>query len=68
MRIVDGSTVPAHEIEAAADALRILWESEENQRALRETGCGANWLWQARLALEAAQAVRGRSVSGYGNA
>lgn len=62
MGIVDGSAVPAAEIEAAADALRILWESEENQRSLKETGCGANWLWQARLAREAALAVRGRSV------
>ena len=62
MSIVEESTVPAPEIEAAADALRILWNSEENQRALRETGCGANWLLQARCALEAAQAVRGRTT------
>lgn len=68
MGIVDESVVPASEIEAAADALRILWESEENQRALKETGCGANWLWQARLALEAALAVRGRSVQAHGTA
>jgi hypothetical protein len=60
--IIDGSLVPAHEIEAAADALRILWNSEENQRAIKETGHGANWLLQARLALEAALAVRGRDV------
>lgn len=66
MDIVDGSQVPAAEIEAAADALRILWESEENQRALRETGGGANWLWQARLALEAALAVRGKAVGRHG--
>lgn len=65
MGIVDESVVPAQEIEAAADALRILWESEENQRSLRETGYGAGWLWQARLALEAAQLVRGRSVKGH---
>jgi hypothetical protein len=66
--IIDGSIVPAAEIEAAADALRILWESPENQHALKETGCGANWLWQARLALEAALAVRGRSVQTHDTA
>ncbi|WP_291869677.1 hypothetical protein [Bradyrhizobium sp.] len=65
MNIVDGSQVPAAEIEAAADALRILWESDENKRALKETGAGANWLWQARLALEAALAVRGKAVQGH---
>lgn len=62
MDIVDGSPVPAAEIEASADALRILWESEENQRAIKETGAGANWLWQARVALEAALVVRGKAV------
>lgn len=58
-RIVDGSPIPEAEIEAAADALRILWNSDRNQQSLKETGHGANWLWQARLALEAALAVRG---------
>lgn len=62
MGIVDGSDVPPEEIEAAADALRILWNSEENQKSLKETGFGANWLYQARVALEAALAVRGRGV------
>lgn len=56
------SPVPSHEIEAAADALRILWNSEENQKAIKETGMGASWLFQAKLALEAALAVRGRDV------
>lgn len=56
------------ELDAAADALRILWNSEENQRSLRETGHGANWLLQARVALEAALSVRGRSVSEPGTA
>lgn len=55
---VDGSRVTAAEIEAAADALKTLWESEENQRSLEKTGFGANYLWQARLALKAAAAVR----------
>jgi hypothetical protein len=63
MRIVDGSPVAASEIEAAADALRILWQGEENQRSLRETGFGANYLLQARVALEAALLVRGREVT-----
>jgi hypothetical protein len=59
---VDGGLVPSAEIEAAANALRFLWVSEENRRSLMETGRGANYLWQARLALEAALAVRGRDV------
>lgn len=63
MTFYDDSPVPNHEIEAAADALRILWESEENQRSLKETGHGAGWLYQAQLALEAALKVRGRTVS-----
>ena len=62
MSIFDSATVPAEEIEAAGDALRILWQSDENQAALKETGHGANYFWQARLALEAAAAVRGRHV------
>lgn len=66
MGIVDESIVPGAEIEAAADALRILWNSDENQQAIKETGHGAGWLWQARLALEAALAVRGRSVLDHG--
>lgn len=68
MGIVDKSMVPAAEIEAAADALRTLWESAENQRALKETGHGANWLLQARLALEPALSVCGRSVQTHGTA
>jgi len=59
----DSSPVPNAEIEAAADALRTLWESEENQMHLRETGFGANYLYQAQVALEAALRVRGRTVS-----
>lgn len=62
MSIFNSATVPADEIEAAGDALRILWQSDENQAALKETGHGANYFWQARLALEAAAAVRGRRV------
>lgn len=60
--IFDGSPVSKNEIEAAADALRILWESAENQQALRERGAGASWLHQAKIALEAALAVRERPV------
>lgn len=69
MAYYDDSPVPNAEIEAAADALRILWESERNQRSLREVGAGAGWLYQAQLALEAALKVRGRAVSEapYGN-
>jgi len=48
---------------AAADALRTLWESEENQKYLRETGFGASYLYPAQVALEAALKVRGRTVS-----
>lgn len=59
----DDSPVANAEIEAAADALRILWQSPRNQQSLRETGFGANWLYQAQVALEAAQRVRGRQVS-----
>lgn len=62
MSIFDSATVSAQEIEAAGDALRILWQSDENQAALKESGHGANYFWQARLALEAAAAVRGRHV------
>jgi len=66
MSITEGSPVAPEEIEAAADALRILWEGEENQKALKATGSGANYLWQARVALEAALAVRGRVVRQHG--
>jgi hypothetical protein len=66
MSIFESATVPPEEIEAAGDALRILWESDENQAALKETGHGANWFWQARLALEAAAAVRGRQIVTHG--
>ena len=59
----DSSPVPNAEIEAAADALRTLWESEENQKYLRETGFGASYLYPAQVALEAALKVRGRTVS-----
>lgn len=62
MSVFDDTPVPAAEIEAAADALRILWNGEQNQAAIKETGHGASWLYQARLALEAALAVRGRQV------
>jgi len=48
---------------AAADALRTLWESKENQKYLRETGFGASYLYPAQVALEAALKVRGRTVS-----
>ena len=40
MGIVEESSVPAAEIEAAADALKVLWESEENQRSFEKTGLG----------------------------
>jgi hypothetical protein len=66
MNIFESATVPADEIEAAGDALRILWQSDENQAALKETGHGANWFWQARLALEAAAAIRGRHIVKHG--
>jgi hypothetical protein len=66
MSIFESETVPADEIEAAGDALRILWQSNENQAALKATGHGANWFWQARLALEAAAAVRGRQLVRHG--
>jgi len=60
--IFESALATPEEIEAAGDALRILWNSDENQAALKETGAGANWFYQARLALEAAAAVRGRIV------
>ena len=62
MPFYDDSQVPNDEIEAAADALRILWNSDRNQQSLKETGHGAGWLYQAQVALEAALAVRGRGV------
>jgi hypothetical protein len=62
MAFYDESPVPNHEIEAAADALRILWNGAENQKSLSETGHGAGWLLQAQVALEAALAVRGKHV------
>jgi hypothetical protein len=63
MTFYDGSPVPNPEIEAAGDALQALWNGEENQRHLKETGCGASFLFQAQVALEAALLVRGRLVS-----
>lgn len=63
MNIFEGSTVSAIEIEAAGDALRALWGSDENQAALKETGHGSNFFWQARIALEAAALVRGKNVA-----
>ena len=66
-KLYDESKVPDAEIEAPADALRSLWNSAENQRALKETGYGASWLYQARIALDAARKVRGRSVAPPGN-
>jgi len=63
MTFYDDSPVPNAEIEAAADALRILWNSERNQQSLKETGHGAGWLYQAQVALEAALKVRGRIVT-----
>lgn len=63
MTFYDNSPVPSAEIEAAADALRILWNSERNQQSIRETGHGAGWLLQAQVALEAALSVRGRIVT-----
>lgn len=62
MSVFEGTDVPEAEIIAAADALRIMWESEENQISLRETGYGAGWLFQARAALDAALSVRGRAI------
>lgn len=63
MSVFDESSVPRNEIEAAADALRILWNSEENQTAIKESGHGASWFLMAKVALEAALAVRDRIVS-----
>jgi hypothetical protein len=50
--------VPDAEIEAAADAVRILWESNPNP----ETGFGPSYLVLAKEALEAALKVRGKNV------
>lgn len=63
MAFYDDSPIPNAEIEAAADALRILWNSERNQQAWKDTGHGAGYLLQAQVALEAALMVRGRHVS-----
>lgn len=63
MSVLDNTPVPEAEIEAAADALRILWNGDENQASLKATGHGAGWLYQARVALEAALAVRGRHIT-----
>jgi hypothetical protein len=63
MTFYDESPVPNPEIEAAADALRILWQGAQNQSSLKETGHGAGWLYQAQVALEAALKVRGRTVT-----
>jgi hypothetical protein len=60
---IEDGPVPTNEIEAGADALKALWESEENQRAIRETGYGYSYLFQARAVLEAALKVRGKSVT-----
>jgi hypothetical protein len=54
--------IPDAEIEAAGDALRELWNSDRNQQALKETGHGASWRYQAQVALEAAARVRGRLI------
>lgn len=50
------------EIEAAADTIKAIWESDDCQRAVRETGFGASYFYLARAALEAAGLVRGRHV------
>ena len=63
MKFYDNSPVSNAEIEAAADALRILWNSDRNKKSLEETGHGAGWLYQAQVALEAALHVRGRQVT-----
>jgi hypothetical protein len=63
MTFYDDSPVSNAEIEAAADALRILWNSDRNKKSLEDTGYGAGWLYQAQVALEAALRVRGRQVS-----
>jgi hypothetical protein len=52
------------EIEAAAEALRALWDSNDNREAIRRSGHGASWRHQAIVALAAAAASRGvRAVS-----
>jgi len=58
--LLDQTDIPDLEVQIAADALMALWHSEENQRALRETGHGASFLYMAIVALEAAAKVRGR--------
>jgi hypothetical protein len=60
LSLFDRTDIPEIEIEIAADALQALWQSERNQRALRETGHGASFLYMAIVALEAAAKVRGR--------
>lgn len=54
--------IPDLEVEIAADALRVLWESDRNRQAIRETGHGASYLYMAIVALEAAAKVRGRAA------
>lgn len=51
------SAIPAEEIEAAADAMRSLADSQ----AANERG-GVSWFYLAQVALEASARVRGRLV------
>lgn len=59
-KTAESDIVPFGEIEAAADAIRILWESDECQEAIKATGRGPGYLFVAKVALEAAAKVRGR--------
>lgn len=54
--------LPEAEIVAAADAMRILWESERCKQAIKETGHGASWRFLAQVALTAASMVRGKPM------
>jgi hypothetical protein len=60
--LFEQTDIPNLEVEIAADAIRELWQSDRNQRALRETGHGASFLWMAIVALEAAAKVRGKAA------
>jgi hypothetical protein len=61
--LLDQTDIPNLEVEIAADALRDLWQSDQNQQAIRETGHGASFLYMAIVALEAAAKVRGKTAS-----
>lgn len=50
------------EIEAGSDALKCAWENNEAEAKRLGRPAGLAWVYMARIVLEAAETVRGKSV------